>query len=63
MTDTTLSRTKLKLELARARRMTIAEEREEARRVEAERTAKLRAMRLSRDVADDVKPAKRGAKT
>lgn len=55
MTDTTLSRTKLKHELAQARRESIAEERDEKRRIESERTAKLRALRLANDNAGAAK--------
>lgn len=55
MTDIPLTRMKLKLELAQARRLHIAEEREEAQQLESERTAKLRAMRLAKDEEEAAK--------
>lgn len=53
MAHTTLSRTNLKQEVARARQEQIAAERKDARRLESEKTARLRALRLARDAAEE----------
>jgi hypothetical protein len=61
MTSTTLSKSELKLENARIRQEQTTAEREDARRLEAERTARLRALRLARDAAQETETMRPGA--
>lgn len=61
MTSTPLSRSELKLENARIRQEQTTAEREDARRLEAERTARLRALRLARDAAQETETVRPGA--
>lgn len=58
MTNTTLSRTDLKQEMTRARQEQTTAERKDKRRLEAEKTARLRALRLAREAAEDTQDMK-----
>lgn len=58
MIKPTYSRTRLKMENARTRLEQTTAEREDVRQLHYERTVRLRALRLARDIADEKAEAK-----